>query len=555
MRKILIALLFPLTAFAIGSSRQGVYPSDPPFGISLTDGSTGTDIGQLILKNGSTGNALSIEIRNNQVDGDQRTQLINANKSEIGQLILQTNSTAVANQTNNTQRGQVVNSSGTDIGTILVIDGSTANSLTTQIRNNQSNHSQVSQVINSSGTELGSLILNNTSTGVSNQVNGTQRSQLVNTNNSEIGQLILQNGSTGNSLSTQIRDNQSNNTQKSQLINSSGTDVGSLILQNGTTGNSISIQIRDNQSNHSQMSQMINSSGTELGSILVLDGSTANSISTQIRNNQSNNTQRSQLINSSGTDVGSLILASTSTGVANQTNHSQMFQLINSSGTELGSLILANTSTAVSNQTNRTQKTQISNGTVEAAVKNGVAALASDPAIVMSISPNNTVGVVQSSTPWLDDITRFGGTNLSTGTGNGGAGIPRVTVSQDSKVNLWDGTNTATVKAANVGATNTDTSIVMTQSPSLYRNINTAATTVVKSGIGVFNKLCVNILTAAATITLYDNTAGSGTQIAAVTLGSNGAGFAGQCMEFNAVFNTGLTAVTTGTVNFTVTYK
>jgi acyl-coenzyme A thioesterase PaaI-like protein len=40
------------------------------------------------------------------------------------------------------------------------------------------------------------------------------------------------------------------------------------------------------------------------------------------------------------------------------------------------------------------------------------------------------------------NITQFGGTNLSTGTGVGGAGIPRVTVSSDSSVTLGAGANT-----------------------------------------------------------------------------------------------------------------
>lgn len=40
--------------------------------------------------------------------------------------------------------------------------------------------------------------------------------------------------------------------------------------------------------------------------------------------------------------------------------------------------------------------------------------------------------VTQGTSPWVDNISQFGGTNISTGTGVGGAGIPRVTVSTDS---------------------------------------------------------------------------------------------------------------------------
>jgi hypothetical protein len=47
---------------------------------------------------------------------------------------------------------------------------------------------------------------------------------------------------------------------------------------------------------------------------------------------------------------------------------------------------------------------------------------------------SGTVTANQGAPPWSDNVTQFGGTNLSTGTGAGGAGIPRVTVSNDSNV-------------------------------------------------------------------------------------------------------------------------
>lgn len=42
------------------------------------------------------------------------------------------------------------------------------------------------------------------------------------------------------------------------------------------------------------------------------------------------------------------------------------------------------------------------------------------------------VNASQVGGPWTDNITQFGGVNISTGTGVGGAGIPRVTISNDS---------------------------------------------------------------------------------------------------------------------------
>jgi hypothetical protein len=54
----------------------------------------------------------------------------------------------------------------------------------------------------------------------------------------------------------------------------------------------------------------------------------------------------------------------------------------------------------------------------------------------------NTIGAVtQASGPWTSNVTQFGGTNISTGTGASGAGIPRVTVANDSTVTANAGTN------------------------------------------------------------------------------------------------------------------
>lgn len=55
-------------------------------------------------------------------------------------------------------------------------------------------------------------------------------------------------------------------------------------------------------------------------------------------------------------------------------------------------------------------------------------------------SGSDSCSVVQSTSPWVDNISQFGGTNLSTGTGTGGAGIPRVTVSSDSSITNISGT-------------------------------------------------------------------------------------------------------------------
>ena len=50
-----------------------------------------------------------------------------------------------------------------------------------------------------------------------------------------------------------------------------------------------------------------------------------------------------------------------------------------------------------------------------------------------------------------------------------------------------------------------------------YRNITADATTVLKTGPGYLHTVCVNTPAATATITVYDNTAASGTKISTIT--------------------------------------
>ncbi len=78
-----------------------------------------------------------------------------------------------------------------------------------------------------------------------------------------------------------------------------------------------------------------------------------------------------------------------------------------------------------------------------------------------------TIGAVtQASGPWTSNITQFGGNNVTTGTGAGGSGIPRVTVSNDSELQLWDGTNgPVAVKAARTAPLLADLAMVHAISP------------------------------------------------------------------------------------------
>lgn len=84
-----------------------------------------------------------------------------------------------------------------------------------------------------------------------------------------------------------------------------------------------------------------------------------------------------------------------------------------------------------------------------------------------------------------------------------------------------------------------------------YSNTNIAAatTTTAKSGAGTVHTLNINTGVAAATVTVYDNTAGSGTKI-----GTYQAALPASYL-IDAAFATGLTLVTSGTADVSVTWK
>lgn len=87
-----------------------------------------------------------------------------------------------------------------------------------------------------------------------------------------------------------------------------------------------------------------------------------------------------------------------------------------------------------------------------------------------------------------------------------------------------------------------------------YLNIAAgAATTVVKSGAGTLSKVCINTKGASSNVlTVYDNTAGSGTKIAVLDTTT-----AVVCQAYDVAFATGLTVVSaTGTgADLTIAYR
>jgi hypothetical protein len=88
-----------------------------------------------------------------------------------------------------------------------------------------------------------------------------------------------------------------------------------------------------------------------------------------------------------------------------------------------------------------------------------------------------------------------------------------------------------------------------------YTNITTATTTTVKSGRGQLFAIINNKSVANGVITVYDNTAASGTKIATITnpasilLNQYNQNFGG------IVFNTGLTIVTSAAEDLTIVWS
>jgi hypothetical protein len=90
---------------------------------------------------------------------------------------------------------------------------------------------------------------------------------------------------------------------------------------------------------------------------------------------------------------------------------------------------------------------------------------------------------------------------------------------------------------------------LISESNFTYKNIAAAATTVVKSGAGELKLIVVNT-TAAGAITVYDNTAASGTKIATLK-----ASVVEGTYEYDVSFSTGLTIVTAAASDITVAYR
>lgn len=105
---------------------------------------------------------------------------------------------------------------------------------------------------------------------------------------------------------------------------------------------------------------------------------------------------------------------------------------------------------------------------------------------------------------------------------------------------------TAATLAAGEDLTN---DVVKVEERFTFANIATATTTVVKTGAGFFHLMVINT-TAAGAITIYDNTAGSGTKIATFPISAITATYL-----YDVTFGTGLTIVTAGASDLTISFR
>ena len=86
-----------------------------------------------------------------------------------------------------------------------------------------------------------------------------------------------------------------------------------------------------------------------------------------------------------------------------------------------------------------------------------------------------------------------------------------------------------------------------------YQNITGQATTAVKASAGMLHAITLNNPVATSVITIYDNTAGSGTKIGTITVPASPQPVT---LKYNVAFWTGLTIVTaTASSDITVIYQ
>jgi len=173
-----------------------------------------------------------------------------------------------------------------------------------------------------------------------------------------------------------------------------------------------------------------------------------------------------------------------------------------------------------------------------------------DAAVTNPASTASAIALLKGLLTLLASIDTDTG-NIATSTSTTATNTGLIETSVDAVNTTLGTTNTNTGNTAtSVASIDTKTTDLVTNTNALsYNNITTSTTTVVKNAPGVVGKITVNTAGGAGTIILYDNTAGSGVIIA--TLDSTVIG----SFEYNVNATIGITVVTTGAPDVTVTYR
>lgn len=112
--------------------------------------------------------------------------------------------------------------------------------------------------------------------------------------------------------------------------------------------------------------------------------------------------------------------------------------------------------------------------------------------------------------------------------------------------------NDAGTKFEQVASTNP---LPMTPSGQSFANITTATTTLVKSGQTTLNSIVINTPVANATVTIYNSLTAMGTKVGTITLPATLVSDGPIAVPYNVSLSIGLTVVTTGTQDITVTFR
>lgn len=117
---------------------------------------------------------------------------------------------------------------------------------------------------------------------------------------------------------------------------------------------------------------------------------------------------------------------------------------------------------------------------------------------------------------------------------------------------IYNGSTFSRIYQITAALTSTGTGVAAVAiAPAASQNITSATTTTAKSGAGMLSKIIINT-SAAGTITVYDSTSASGTKLATITAVASGNPVS---LSYDIPFGTGLTIVTSASMDITVTFR